>query len=201
MNWGEISMTLSPGLKKLAQEYHLSIQNGAAYGMCQGCFITLMDGLGYKQLSLYLGCSRATREEIEADEPTPFPRDALELLDRVKEITRSGAYTLAADKPHSGVWGLELANGGNVLQIRFADTLPRMISGKVLQEMRAFIDQALPVLADQTKPDRCALCGKDTEGRVPAFIDEWGGYVAPMHRACVESPAAMIEEIKPEVLA
>ena len=38
-------MLLSPGLKRLAQEYHLSIQNGAAYGMYQGCFITLLDGL------------------------------------------------------------------------------------------------------------------------------------------------------------
>jgi hypothetical protein len=193
-------MLLSPSLKKLAGEYHLSVQNGAAYGMCQGCFITLLDGSGYKQLSLYLGCGRATREEIESDEPTPFPPEALAVLDRVKEITQSGEYTLAADKPHLGVYGLELANGGNVLQIRFADTLPRMISGKVIQEMRSFIDQVLPALADQTRPARCALCGKDTEGRVPAFIDEWGGYVIPMHRACAESAAAMIGEIRPEAL-
>ena len=192
---------IGPGLKHLARDYHLTEAGGTAYGLCHGCFLSLLEGPGYKQLSLYLGCSRASREEIASDEPTPFPPEALKILEKGRQLLQNQGCSLVKEQPALGVYPLELANGGNVLQIRFKDSLAGLISGETIRQIRAFIDRDLPQIAVSCSPHVCALCGKSTDEPLrPYFMDDWGGYAVPMHPSCAQSPQAMIEETRPEAL-
>ena len=174
---------IGPGLKKLAQEYGLTVKGGAAFGETKGCFVTLLEGGGYKQLTLYIG--HAVREEGDASE---FPPEALRVQEYVRDqVQQNGKYRLIGDNPAAKFYGLQLVRGGNALQVRFFDTIG------TLKRIRAFMDDVLPGVSALTAPHTCAVCGKELDAAaVPGYIGEEGGMVLPMHGDCLDAQAASI---------
>ena len=174
------------GIKKLAADLGLTVKGGAAFGELKGCFVAFMEGGGYKQMSLYIGCGQAAPISADGSDSTAFAPEALQAQQYIREkVQQDNQYRILPDRPALHVYGLQLAHGGDVLQIRFQDTIGAM------KRIRAFIDEVLPGVAALTRPRRCALCGQELDSTaVPGFIDEEGGMVLPMHAHCLDTQAA-----------
>ena len=50
---------IGSGLKKLAAEYELTIEEGVAYGWLKNCYVAFSEGMGYKRMAIYIGCHHA----------------------------------------------------------------------------------------------------------------------------------------------
>ena len=179
---------IGSGLKKLAGQYDLTVENGVAYGMVKGCYVSLSEGAGYKRMCIYVGCYHAP-EEAKAYKEGEVPAH-LEVASAIADylIEYAGEfekYRIMTEQHR--LPGVKIAQGGSVVQINFFDNPGTMDC------IRAFIDEILPEIAPVTEPRACMKCGLLTDGSAKAVLltDE---AVVPMHEACAEEISAAVDK-------
>lgn len=177
------------GLKKLAADYDLTVEQGVAYGWLKGCYVTFSEGMGNKRLSLYVGSHHAGMDSQEDRQEGQLPA-AMATADRICDLILAQA---GDDKKYrlmptgKGMAAVIITQGGSAVIVNFLDTIG------TLSCVRAFIEDVLPQVAPLTTPKACTLCGLETDSAsLPVLL---GGSVAvPMHSHCAEQMNLAIEQ-------
>ena len=174
---------IGSGLKKLAAQYGLNVENGVAYGMAKGCLIALSEGAGYKRLSIYVGQGEQSQAEQAADQivvskagPDPAQQRAEALGERIVELASDyERYRLMRSSQRFN--GVEIASDSSALSVNFFD------NPGTIKRVEAFIEEVLPQVAELTRPGECALCGRELQGDACAVLMP-GERVAAMDADC-----------------
>lgn len=159
-------------LKKLAAENGLQVEKGAAYGMLQGCFVTLTEGAGYKRMSIYVG----EAEEIPAEE-APQESRAAQIAGLIADASgEDNVYRLMTK--HKNIAPLVVNHSCRVVTVNFFDNPGTMPC------IEKFIAEVLPLVAPLTTPRQCICCSGDA-AEYPVMIA--ADTVVPMHSSCANS--------------
>lgn len=172
----------------MAKEYALTIEQGVSYGWLKGCYVTLSEGAGYKQLSIYIGCHHEP-EDTSPVETNEMP-EHLKAADRVADFIlekASDAKKYRLMPSGRSLPGVVLTQGGSVVQVNFLD------NPGTLACFRAFIEDILPEIAPLTTPRACVFCGEET-GAASQPIQLNSGDVVPIHNACADTLIASCQQ-------
>jgi len=149
--------------------------------------------MGYKQLSIYIGCHHAP-EDAPPPQEGALP-DHMQAADQVADLIleKVGEYQRYRLMPSGkGIPGVVLAQGGSVVQVNFFDnpgTLPCI---------RNFIEEVLPAVAPLTAPYECEFCGKENDSTfLPVLLT--GHAVVPMHSHCAENLLSSLGQAKKHI--
>lgn len=169
---------LDTSFRAIAAKHNLSIASGAAYGVVNGCFVTLSSGKEYQRISIYVGPQYAP-DPNGADSPTVSC--AKQIIHTI--TTASGEennYALLLQ--HDSLPALVLNHAGSVVTVNFS------ADEAAIQGIERFIAEILPQIAGITAPAHCILCGQPTNGEgCPVRLS--GDTVVPMHAPCCEKAA------------
>lgn len=184
---------IGSGFKKLANEFHMNIDSGVAYGWIKGCYVSLSDGAGYKRMAIYIGSHHAT-DEPKAVMEGEIP-DHMKAADAVADyiLEKAGSdfktYRLMPQRSKTQLPAVVLAQGGSVVHVNFFD------NPGTLKCIRNFIEDVLPGIAPMTTPRECFMCGgeEDSTFRLMLLSDQ---AVVPMHSACADKIEAAMQTIK-----
>lgn len=166
------------GLKKLATENGLTIENGMAYGYLKDCLVTLTEGAGYKRMSIYVGT------QCESEDGTDATTErAKQIAEMIAEASGDGnVYRLLTGKPNMSP--LVVNHGGSVVTINFFDNPGTMDC------IIKFVDEVLPQVAPLTR--RECLCCREDGDVVPVMLS--ADTVVPMHNTCMNGVVTAAED-------
>jgi hypothetical protein len=180
---------LSSAMQKLAAANHLKSDANVAYGVVNGCFITLCEGVGYKRMYIYVGCHHKRDDHGNPQitvEGSSIPEHLIVANELAQNIAVLAAdyktyyvlndkNNLPADRRMSGV----AVKSGYLVQVNF------MAGTKTDKGIQAFIDNILPQVANLTEPGKCMKCGAANDAAtLPVLIT--GEAVVPMHAECAK---------------
>lgn len=169
---------ISTAFRELAEKHSLTIASGMAYGMLNGCFITLSEDADVRRISLYVG----------AQEPVPAGFAESQTVSCAKQII----HTISAASGPDNIYGLMTGNAaipalilnhaGSVVTVNFSD------SPEALKGVERFLTELLPQVAPLTRPQQCIFCGQPTAGAgCPVRLS--ADTVVPMHEPCFRQAA------------
>lgn len=166
---------IGTALKKLAAQYRLTVNDGAAYGYLCGSFVTLTEGPLSHRLSIYVGSVNVTRPEGEM---SPAEKCSDTIVSMVTQANEAGnPYGLMQNHLIPGI----TANKG-VVTLNFRPDAAG-ISG-----LTRFLAEQMSRIAPLTAPLQCMHCGVHTYGQgYPVRIA--GDTVVPMHPECLQASA------------
>lgn len=182
---------IGSGLKKFSTEYDLTVESGVIHGWLKGCYTTFSEGMGYKRLSIYIGCHHAPDDEQIPADPESIPA-YMAAADRVADLILEKAgdpkkYRLmprGRELP-----GVVLTQGGSVVQVNFLDNPGTM------KCIRNFVEDVLPDVAPMTTPNICSVCGEENDSTfLPVLLT--GHAVVPMHLHCAEKIQGATKQVK-----
>ncbi len=199
---------LSSAMQKIANANHLKLEQNVAYGVVNGCFITLCDGIGYKRMYIYVGCHHKSDDQGNP-QPTTEGFSIPEHLIVANELAQNIA-SLAADyktyyvlNDKNNLPGDRRMNGvavknGYLVQVNF------MMGRNTEKGIQAFIDNILPQVANLTEPNKCMKCGLENDDTTAPVLMS-GEAVVPMHAQCakeyieaIDAAEAAKEAAKPQ---
>lgn len=179
---------IGSGLKKFAEEYHLTAESGVVHGWLQNCYVAFSEGAGYKRLAIYIGCHHAGEDEHIPEEGT-LPAH-MQAADQIADfiLEKAGEYKKYRLMPSGkGMPGVVLTQGGSVVQVNFFD------NPGTLKCIRNFIEDILPQLAPLTAPRECAACAGEQDATfLPVLMTDQA--VVPMHSHCAEKITAALSQ-------
>lgn len=187
---------LSSAMQKIANANHLKLEQNVAYGIVNGCFITLCEGVGYKRMYIYVGCHHKSEDQGNPQitaEGASIPEHLIVANELAQNIARLSAdyktyyvlndkNNLPADRRMSGV----AVKNGYLVQVNF------MAGMKTDKGIQAFIDNILPEVANLTEPGKCMKCGEDNNDTTAPVLMS-GEAVVPMHAECAKEYIDAIE--------
>lgn len=158
----------SSGLKKLGKEFGLEAGQGRVYGLLEGFPVSLWDGVGAKNMLVFLGQPKGAEADAQIDIPSLIPRE-LE------------AYRIVR---------FELSKGLPLLMISFYD------NPGTLKRMRQFFEEGMVALreAGLSQIYHCVQCGGTFEGAPDIALVN--GMAMPVHNHCRAGLAQAMEEGK-----
>ncbi len=181
---------LSTLFRDLALKHGLTTASGMAYGMLQGCFVTLSGGAGVQRISIYVGAQ---------EQPAPGYSES-RTVSCAKQICHTISTASGEDNLYALITGndavpaLILNHAGSVVTVNFPDT-PEARTG-----IERFIDELLPQVAPLTRPKQCILCCAETNGDAcPVRLS--ADTVVPMHVPCFRNAAGLHAPSKQEKAA
>ena len=166
--------------RDLSTKYGLTTSSGLAYGLLNGCFITLSEEAGVQRISIYVG---------PQEQPAPGYAES-QTVSCAKQIchTISSAsgqeniYALMTD--NEAIPALVLNHAGSVVTVNFP-AAPESRAG-----IERFIAELLPMIAPLTRPHMCIYCCQPTQGDAcPVRLS--ADTVAPMHLPCYQQAAGL----------
>ena len=158
----------SSGLKKLGKEFGLEAGQGRVYGLLEGFPVALWDGMGSKNMLVFLGQPKDAEADAQIDIPSLIPRE-LE------------AYRIVR---------FELSKGLPLLMISFYD------NPGTLKRMRQFFEEGMTALreAGLSQIYHCVQCAEAFEGAPDIALVN--GVAMPVHSHCRSGLAQAMEEGK-----
>lgn len=164
---------IGPFLREIAAKHTLSAAAGMAYGLLNGCFITLSEDADARRISIYVG---------PQEQPAPGCT-----LSQTVSCANQICHTISAASGQQNVYALRvgtedqpalvLNHAGSVVTVLFP-TEADADAG-----ITRFIDELLPQIAPLTRPFHCILCCSDAAGAaVPVRLS--ADTVVPMHAPC-----------------
>lgn len=159
--------------RQIAADASLSIAAGMAYGMLNGCFVTLSEDTGVRRLSIYVG---PQEQAVPGCSQSQTASAAQQICHTI--TVASGAENVYAlligSETHPA---LVLNHASSVVTVNFPDA-PEADEG-----IKRFMAELLPQIAPLTRPAHCILCCTDASGAgVPVRLS--ADTVVPMHAAC-----------------
>lgn len=178
---------IGSGLKKVALNNGMTVENGAAYGYVHGSWISLNDENGYQRLCIYAGYQKQAEIEpaVDADGTPEHLWVAKEIIKIIKERAADYKTYRIIDDKHNLTGGQKIAGvssrmNGSVIQVCF------MANRNASKFVQAFISDILPEIADLTSEELCASCGEKRDGSMrPLLLPDCT--VLPVHAACAEA--------------
>lgn len=169
---------IGTALKKLAAQYRLTVNGGAAYGYLFGSFVTLTEGPLSHRLSIYVGSVNVT--PLAGETQPPAAKCADMIVDMVKQANgEANIYGLMGNRLMSAV---SVNHGGSVVTLNFRP------DGIGMKGLTRFLAEQLPRITPLTAPLQCTHCGGHTHGQgYPARIA--GDTIVPMHPECLQISA------------
>lgn len=161
--------------REIAEKHSLTIASGMAYGMLNGCYVTLSEEPGVRRISIYVG-AQETPPAGYADSRTVSC--AKQLLSMISAASGSdNLYSLMTGNEQ--VPALVLNHAGSVVTVNFPDA-PEARAG-----IERFISELLPMAAQLTRPQQCIYCCQPTEGKGrPVRLSS--DTAVPMHLTCLK---------------
>ena len=169
---------ISTAFRELAEKHSLTIASGMAYGMLNGCFITLTEDADVRRISLYVGPQEPIPSGFAESQTVSCARQIIHTIS-----TASGPDNIYALRTGSAeIPALILNHAGSVVTVNFSDA-PEAIKG-----VERFLAELLPQVAPLTRPALCIFCGQPTSGSgCPVRLS--ADTVAPMHDPCFRQAA------------
>lgn len=167
---------IGTALKKLASQYRLTVNSGAAYGYLFGSFVTLTEGLLSHRLSIYVGSVHVPLPQGETQ--TPAERCSALILDMIgKANGEANTYGLTRSRLNPAV---AVTHHGSAVTLNFR---PDSAGTKGLAR---FLAEQMPRITPLTAPLQCMHCGGHTHGQgYPVRIA--ADTVVPMHAECLQA--------------
>ena len=161
----------SSGLKKLGEEFGLEAGKGRVYGLLEGFPVSLWDGVGAKNMLVFLGQPKGAEADAQIDIPSLIPHEL--------EAYRIVRFELSRDLP--------------LLMISFYD------NPGTLKRMRQFFEEGMAALreAGLSQVHHCVQCGKAFEGAPDIALVN--GVAMPVHSHCRSGLAQVMEEGRREL--
>lgn len=164
--------------REIAAKHSLTVASGMAYGMLNGCFITLSEAPDLRRISIYVGPQEAPAPGCTESYTVSCAKQLLSMIS-----TASGSdnvYSLMTG--NAAIPALVLNHAGSVVTVNFPDA-PEARAG-----IERFIGELLPMAARLTRPQLCIYCGAPTEGKgCPVRLSS--DTVVPMHLPCLKQAA------------
>lgn len=170
---------LSNTLCEIAGQNGLTIASGTAYGMLNGCYVTLSSGKEYQRISIYVGAQEAPAPGYAESQTVSCARQIIQTISVASGeeniyCLMTGSETIPA---------LVLNHAGSVVTVNFPEA-PDDAPG-----ITRFIVELLPQVAPLTRPQQCIFCCQYTGGEgCPVRLS--ADTVVPMHVPCLEQAAA-----------
>lgn len=160
--------------QELAEKNGMKIKSSMAYGLLNGCYVTLTSDADYLRISIYVGPQIAVAEGTES----PTVSCANQIVHTI--TSASGADNIFGILVgHATHPAIVFNHAGSVVTVNFENSEER--SG-----IQRFVDELLPLVAPLTRPGLCICCSSPTDGHgVPVSIS--GDTVVPMHRNCCKT--------------
>lgn len=173
---------IGTALKKLASQYRLTVNSGAAYGYLFGSFVTLTEGLLSHRLSIYVGSVHVPLPQGETQ--TPAERCSALILDMIDKANgEANTYALTRSRLNPA---MAVTHQGSAVTLNFR---PDSAGTKGLAR---FLAEQMPRITPLTAPLQCMHCGGHTHGQgYPVRIAP--DAVVPMHADCL---LASVKEFK-----
>ncbi|MBQ2952194.1 MAG: hypothetical protein IJE07_01415 [Clostridia bacterium] len=159
--------------RSIATGNGLTVSAGLAYGMLNGCFVTLSEDTGARRISIYVG---------PQEQPAPGYTQS-QTVSCAQQICHTISTASGPDNVYALLTGgealpaLVLNHAGSVVTVNF-QAAPEADAG-----VTRFITELLPQVAALTRPGHCILCCTDASGAaVPVRLS--ADTVVPMHAAC-----------------
>lgn len=166
--------------REIAAKHGLTTASGMAYGLLNGCFVTLSGEEGVQRISIYVGAQ---------EQPAPGYAES-QTVSCARQICHAISTASGPDNLYSLMTGSEtipalvLNHAGSVVTVNFPD-MPEARSG-----IERFIAELLPQIAPLTRPQQCIFCCQMTNGDAcPVRLS--ADTVAPMHATCHQKAAAL----------
>ncbi len=167
---------IGTALKKLAAQYRLTVNGGAAYGYLFGSFVTLAEGPLSHRLSIYVGSVNVSLPEGESLSPAAQCSDAI-----ISMVTQANAAGNPYGLMQNRLIPAMTANKGVV-------TLNFRPDAAGINGLTRFLAEQMPRITPLTAPLQCMHCGRHTHGQgYPVRIA--GDTVVPMHPECLQASA------------
>ena len=164
--------------RDLAAKHGLTTAAGMAYGMLNGCFVTLSCDAGTQRISIYVG---------PQEQPAPGHSESV-IVSCARQIIHTISSASGPDNVYSLMTGSEtipalvLNHAGSVVTVNFSDA-PEARTG-----IERFIAELLPQAAPLTRPLTCLTCGGACSGSAcPVRLS--ADTVVPMHVPCCQNAA------------
>lgn len=164
---------IGPLFRETAKAHALITASGMAYGMLNGCFVTLSEDNAARRISIYVG---------PQEQPVPGCAQS-QTVSCAQQICHTITTASGAENAYSLLAGdealpaLVLNHAGSVVTVNFPAG-PQADGG-----IARFIAELLPQVAPLTRPGHCILCCTDAAGQaVPVRLS--ADTVVPMHASC-----------------
>lgn len=171
--------------RDLATKHGLITAAGMAYGMLNGCFVTLSGDAGVQRISIYVG---------PQEQPAPGHSESF-TVSCAKQIIHTISAASGPDNVYSLMTGNEtipalvLNHAGSVVTVNFSDA-PEARTG-----IERFIAELLPQAAPLTRPQMClTCCGACTGTACPVQLS--ADTVVPMHVPCYQNATGLRAPVK-----
>lgn len=162
----------------IARQHHLTMASGMAYGLLNGCFVTLSEDKDVQRISIYVGAQ---------EQPAPGYAES-RTVSCAKQICQTISVASGADNLYSLMTGNEtipaliLNHAGSVVTVNFP-AAPEARNG-----IERFVNDLLPQVAPLTRPQQCIFCCSVTAGDAcPVRLS--ADTVVPMHIPCYQQAA------------
>ena len=187
-------------LRSFAREYGLHIQDEIAFGRCKGCFFSLTYEDIYWRFRIYIGSEHSIGSAALLE-------NAWNAAAYIRWNTTDFIYNVPNADPNDENSSLHILENGRIVEISLGDLTTRYQGPE--RQLRAFVENILPHIAEHTAPNVCACCGKPVRYSVKPFYMNQGlerepdvfepaflpcGAVVPMHAACADSVRAASQE-------
>lgn len=173
--------------REIAAKHGLTTASGMAYGLLNGCFVTLSAEDGLQRISIYVG---------PQEQPAPGYTES-QTVSCARQICHAISTASGPDNLYSLMTGSEsipalvLNHAGSVVTVNFPD-IPEARTG-----IERFIAELLPQVAPLTRPGQCIFCCQMTSGAAcPVRLS--ADTVVPMHAACHQKAASLQGPTKEE---
>lgn len=169
---------ISTALREIAVQNRMNIQSGCAYGMLNGCIVTLSGGTDYQRISIYVGAQEQPASGYDESYTVSCARQIIHTISAASG--EENVYSLITG--NEALPALVLNHAGSVVTVNFAAT-PAGDAGVV-----RFVAEILPQVSALTRPQQCIYCTHPTGGEgVPVRLAE--DTVVPMHDGCLQQAA------------
>lgn len=169
---------ISTALREIAAKNGLTIASGTAYGMLNGCYVTLTGGKEYQRISIYVGAQEAPAPGYAESQTVSCAKQIIQTISVASG--EENIYCLMTG--NEAIPALVLNHAGSVVTVNFPDA-PEAAAG-----LERFIAELLPQVAPLTRPQQCIYCAQFTGGEGhPVRLS--ADTVAPMHSPCLAQAA------------
>ena len=163
---------LGPLFRDIAEKNNLTVSAGMAYGILGGCFVTLSEDNALRRISIYVGPQEQPAPGYSESMTVSCARQICAAISGASGAENAYALLTAEDAP-----ALILNHAGSVVTANF----PADASADA--GIAGFLGNALPGVAQLTRPHLCILCAHECVGNaVPVRLS--ADTVVPMHLPC-----------------
>lgn len=170
---------LNQTLRDIAEQNGLTIASGTAYGMLNGCYVTLTGSKEYQRISIYVGPQEAPAPGYVESQTVSCARQIIQTI----SVASGEENIFCLMTGNEAIPALVLNHAGSVVTVNFPEA-PEASAG-----VTRFVCELLPSIAPLTRPQQCIFCAQPTGGEgCPVRLS--GDTVVPMHDECLERAAA-----------